>query len=155
MADKNEQRKQPHGGALDVRKKGDPPLPGAGRPRKLVNTVIAEMNAAGIKEVTGIEVIGAYKTLLNLTFAEIEKVSKDKDQPFLLKMVATEMMAGKGYEVLKDMIDRAHGKPANILSMNTDGSTDPDTGTSFAGINIIITGGGKPPITREEDLPDQ
>ena len=147
--------KQAHGGEIHIREKGEPALPGAGRPRKLVHTVIASMNEKGIGEVSNSQVVSAYKTLLNCTAAELTAMSNDKDQPYLIKLVATEMLAGRGYEVIKDMLERAHGKSANILSMNTDSTTDPDTGTSFAGINIIITGGGKPAITREEDLPDQ
>lgn len=125
------------------------------KPRKLVHTVVAQMNENGITEVTNAQVVSAYKTLLNCTEEELKTVVQDKEQPFLLRSVAKSMLAGKGQEMIDKMIDRAHGKPANILSMNTDSTTDPDTGTSFAGINIIITGGGKPAITREEDLPDQ
>jgi hypothetical protein len=129
-------------------------VPGPGRPRKLVTTVISEMVEIGIAEVTSVDVVRAYKVLLNCTASELKEVAQSEAQPFLLRSVAKSMLSGKGQEMIERMIDRAHGKPANILSMNTDGSTDPDTGTSFAGINIIITGGGKPPITREEDLPD-
>lgn len=126
-----------------------------GRPRKLVSTVTASLNAAGVAQVSNADVNAVYKTLLNLTEGELVKMVNDEDQPMLIRIVAKSMLNKKGFEVIEKMMERVHGKPASVISLQkTEGGTeDHDAGTTITGINFVIVGGDKNPITRESDLP--
>ncbi len=126
-----------------------------GRPRKLVSTVTAALNETGVAQVSSNDVNAAYKTLLNLKESELSGMVNDRDQPMLIRIVAKAMLSGKGYEVVEKMMERVHGKPASVISLQkTEGGTeDHDAGTTITGINFVIVGGDKNPITRESDLP--
>lgn len=133
-------------------------VPGPGRPRRLVSSVVKDLNDIGIAEVTNVEVNAAYKTLLNCTAAELKKMAQDDEQPFLIRSVAKQMLSGKGQEMIDKMLERAHGKPAGVFQVQTNGTetAGASTGstTTIAGINIIVMGNDKP-ITSEDDLPDE
>jgi len=126
-------------------------------PRKLVSSVVADLHKQGITAVTNVEVNESYKALLNCTELELREMSNDVNQPYLIKLIAREMLAGKGYEIVKDMLERAHGKPAGVFQLQKEGTeAGASTGstTTIAGINIIVMGNDKP-ITSEDDLPNE
>ena len=143
---------QPHGGAVRPRRKGEGGLPGAGRPRKLVNTVIKELQDSGVEQVSAESVNSAFKTMLNCTEQELRKIEKDPAAAYLLRSVARQMLSPRGQEMINSMIERAHGKTAGslaIVAASTGGQQDSNT---ITGVTITIVGGVQPPITSEAEL---
>lgn len=101
--------KQPHGGAIALREKGDPG--GPGRPPRLLSTIVAELKAKGYQRATAGAVVEAFEMLMNVPEDVLTEMVKDKSQPMSLRIVGRSMLTAKGWEVLQAMLDRAHGKP--------------------------------------------
>jgi hypothetical protein len=114
--------KQPHGGETHQW------LPGEsgninGRPRKLVSSVLKGMKDSGVEAVSALQVAEVMETMLNATKAELVQTAQDDTQPFLLRIVAKELLSKQGWFVLSGMLDRAHGKAAqrNTSDQNAQG----------------------------------
>ena len=83
--------------------------------RKLVSTTIDYLESIGVKKTSAEEIKDVYLRLLNITEAERDEMANDKEMPLLLKGVISAMKSGKGWEVIKDMIERSIGKSeANV-----------------------------------------
>lgn len=109
--------KQPHGGETHQW------LPGEsgnlnGRPRKLVSSVLKGMKDVGVEPVSAIQVAEVMETMLNATKAELVATANDETQPFLVRIVAKELLSKQGWFVLSSVLDRAHGKPAQRTSQD-------------------------------------
>lgn len=150
----NKTQKGRNGGELKVGGQN-----GGGRPKNLVSGVTDDLQKEGYKPVTSTEVQMVYKVLLQLPESRLKAIVADGLQPMLLRIVAKSMLGGKGFEVIEKMLDRSHGRAANVLSLQrneggegkeNDGGKD-DT-TTFTGINIVVVGGVKPPVNTEADI---
>lgn len=86
---------------------------GKGRPRKLVSSVLEEIKASGVEAVTASQIKEVYEHIINLTQDELTAITNDKAQPMLLRIVAKNVLGGKGFEIIEKMLDRAQGKPTN------------------------------------------
>jgi hypothetical protein len=95
--------------------------------RKLVSTVIAEMDEKGIKPATPTEIKTLYLSFLNLTRQELTDIAKDEAQPMLNRIISKAMLDSKGFDVIKEMLDRSIGK-ANQQIEATITNTEPITG---------------------------
>jgi len=104
-----------------------------GRPRKLVTETILQLQALGIKEVTAQEVKAVYMSLINATIKELETLGKDKTQPAIVRIVISQILSKKGYDIIERMLDRSIGK----AQMNIDHTTQGDKIISELNINII------------------
>lgn len=114
--------------------KGKPPIdkqwkPGEsgnpnGRPRKLVSTLISEMNAVGVEPLKASQIMDAYETLFNMTIKEITEKALDNDQPIFIRIIAKAMLSNKGSEMLDKMMDRAHGRSKQSLDIKGEIKTD-------------------------------
>ena len=102
--------KQPHGGEVNQWLPGESGNP-KGRPRKLVSSVVKGMRDAGLERVTASQVADTMELMLNATKDELTACAMDESQPFLLRLVAKELLSKKGWLVLNDVLNRAHGKP--------------------------------------------
>lgn len=85
-----------------------------GRP-KFVFSELAEMwKAQGVERATKQRVIDAFEFLFGLSEDKIKEItdSIDGEYPFLIVSAAKELTtkSGKRFEMLKEMLDRAHGK---------------------------------------------
>lgn len=92
-----------------------------GRPRKLVSTIIDELRTKGIEGVKAAQVIDAYEAMFNLTRKELTEKASDEEAPIFIRIVAREMLSGKGPEMLERMMDRAHGKAKQVMDHTTNG----------------------------------
>ena len=87
--------------------------------RKLVSTVIKGLEEQGVAKVSAAEIKDIYLRLLNCTNTELEKMAADPDLPSLVKDVIEAKKNGKGYEINRDLIERAIGKSeANVKIEN-------------------------------------
>ncbi len=112
--------KQPHGGSIALREKGDPP--GPGRPPKLLSTIVAELRAQGYERATAGTVADAFETLLNVPEDVLTEMVKDKTKPMSLRIVGKAMLTAKGWEVLQAMLDRSHGRPKQAVDVEQTGA---------------------------------
>jgi hypothetical protein len=92
-----------------------------GSPRKLVSTVIADMQKKGIQPATAGEIKQLYLCLLNNTKEEIQAIAEDETQPQINRIVAKAMMSEKGFEVIAEILNRAIGKAQQFVDHTTDG----------------------------------
>ena len=119
---------QPHGGAIARAEKGESGNPN-GRPRKLVGDVIKDLEEAGVKPATKVEIQECYLRLINLEMDEIQNRVSDKKQPALIRIVGKAILSGKGFEVIEKLLDRSVGKPDQKTEL---------TGKAFESINITL-----------------
>lgn len=81
-----------------------------GRPRRLVSGVIKELESKGVERVSQTDVRDTFLMLINLEIEELEEITKSKKHPAIVRIVAREMLGGKGFDVIEKMLDRAIGK---------------------------------------------
>lgn len=120
--------KQAHGGEIHQWLPGESGNPN-GRPRKLVSSVLKGMKTAGVEPVSAAQVAEVMETMLNATKNELLATAQDESQPFLIRIVAKELLSKQGWFVLSSMLDRAHGKAAQRNS--PDQYAQPDRRTTI------------------------
>lgn len=61
------------------------------RPRKLFRTVNEELKAKGIEQLSKDQLIEAYWLVFNTDEEELERIAKDKNYPFALRLIILEL----------------------------------------------------------------
>ena len=84
-----------------------------------------EFEQLGLEEVTPAQVKSVFAYLLNLKISELEEITKDKEQPAINRIVAKNMLGGKGFEIIEKMLDRAHGKALQTNETKITSNIDP------------------------------
>jgi len=96
-----------------------------GRPVKLFSALAKEFKERGIERATAKTVQEAYEYLLALPLSEIIEISGnpkiENDYPSILRIAAKEMVGKRGIEILREMLDRAHGKARQAIDHTTGG----------------------------------
>lgn len=131
--------KQPHGGELHVLQKGETANPN-GRPRKVVTTAIKELKGAGYEKVSRSQVVDAFEILLCLDEEKLTEIVNDKKQPMLFRITAKNLLSERGFTIIKDLLDRVHGRPAQQVDVTTGG----DKVEGFKGFTFLEPLGLKP-----------
>jgi hypothetical protein len=121
-----EKIKQPHGGAIARAKKGESGNPN-GRPRKVFSQLSKEWTAAGIERATRERIREVYESLLGLTLLEVRDIAGRVDDesnhyPAIVRLAAKEMTGKRGIEILREMLDRAHGKAGQSIDHQISGN---------------------------------
>ncbi len=83
-----------------------------GRPKKLVTTILEGLKEEG-ELVTRSLVEQTYQVLMSLTQDQLTRITNDKNQPMINRIVSKEMLSKKGFDIIERMMDRANGKPSN------------------------------------------
>ena len=91
-------------------KKNDPRINKKGRPRKLVSSVLKELEDKGVERVTSEQIKGIFEVMINLTEVELKELMSDNTQPILNRIVAKQLLDKKGFEIIEKILDRVHGK---------------------------------------------
>ena len=104
-----------------------------GAPRKLVSTVVKELNDKGVEQVTSAQITGLFQSFLNLTEPDLKAVVNGKDEPMLNRIIAKSMLEKKGFEIIEKMLDRAHGKAQNKVEHS--GEIKQDTVIEITGLD--------------------
>ncbi len=88
-----------------------------GRPVKVFSQLAKEFQARGLERATPERVQELYEYLLSLPFEEIEAIAKGyateddgTPNPAIMKIAAGEMVSARKLEIMREMLDRAHGK---------------------------------------------
>ena len=109
--------KQEHGGTLHQMEPGETLNPN-GRPPKTLTGVLKNLKDAGYERVTVAGVVEAYELLMGLDEDAIKKITKDKKEPMIMRIVGKAMLSPRGTDMIKEMMNRAHGKPKQTTDMN-------------------------------------
>ena len=101
--------KQPHGWSLRILEKWETANPNWAPKRgiSLVNEELAEKWYSPAKKQ---DIEATYLSLLQLERAELEKIKKDSTKPMLVRILAENMLGGKGFDIVERMLDRGIGK---------------------------------------------
>ena len=89
-----------------------------GRPRKLIGTVNAELEAKGIKAASKEEIVNCYLRLVNVDIEGLEEIVKDKDQPSMIRIVGKAILSGKGFDVIEKLLDRGIGMAQSKITLD-------------------------------------
>ena len=96
-----------------------------GRKPKVFSALAKEFAELGIEKATPETVREAYEYLLALPLSDILEISGnpkiENDMPSLMRLAAKEMTGKRGIEILKEMLDRAHGKPRQSHDLTSGG----------------------------------
>lgn len=108
-----------------------------GRPKKVFSVIIAEMKERGIEPATPSNVADIYQYLLALPLSEIIKIAgspkEENGLPAIMRIAAKELIGKRGLEIMKEMLDRANGKPKQVTELsNPDGSMQTKTTIIFS-----------------------
>ena len=94
-----------------------------GRKPKVFSQIAKEFKEKGIERATPEAVREAYEYLLALPLSDILEISGnpkiENDMPSLMRLAAKEMTGKRGIEILKEMLDRAHGRAKQSVDMST------------------------------------
>jgi len=96
-----------------------------GRPVKLFSHLAREFKERGIERATATTVAEAYEYLLALPLSEIIAIGgtpkEENEYPAILRIAAKEMTGKRGIEIVKEMLDRAHGRAKQSVDHTTKG----------------------------------
>lgn len=91
--------------------------PNAGRKPRVFSQIALEFRNRGIERATPEAVAEVYEYLLALPIDELSDIAhglnKTDDLPAIMSLAAQEMKGKRAIEIVKEMLDRAHGKAIN------------------------------------------
>ena len=102
----------------------------SGRPRKLVSGVIKDLEGKGVDAVTAEQVRHIFMQLVNLSEGELKELLGDHKQPMVNRIVIKAMLSARGWDAIKDMIERAHGRAQQSIDVSGEGIN-----VTFKGVN--------------------
>lgn len=98
-----------------------------GRKPRVFSQIAAEFKAVGLERATPEIVAEAYEYLLALPLSEVIEIAgkpmAENDLPSIYRLVAKEMIGKRGQEMIKEMLDRAHGKAKTKVDVTSDGES--------------------------------
>ena len=84
----------------------------------MVSSVLAELDARGVEEVSPDQIRKAFRRFLNLPKDELLTIAEGADgEPMFDVIVARGLCSKKGWEVLGDIIDRLDGRAKQQLDL--------------------------------------
>lgn len=85
-----------------------------GRKPRVFKQIASEFNSAGYERATESVVAEAYEYLLALPLSEVLAIASnpktENGMPALYRLAAKEMLGRRSQEIVREMLDRAHGK---------------------------------------------
>lgn len=93
----------------------------AGRPPRLVTTIVRELKELGYERVTSLQVVEVFEMLIGLPEEEIKALVVNPETPMSIRIVGKSMLSAKGFEVLQALLDRAHGRAKQHIDQTAQG----------------------------------
>jgi len=110
-----------------------------GRPKKLINDIMDSLKERGFQPTSKIDVQETFRTLLNLSEAELRALVADEDSPMLIKVVGREILSSSnGFRAIVESIDRAHGKASSDDTLTIRAQTEKEIVESDAAARAIV-----------------
>lgn len=98
-----------------------------GRKPRVFSQIATEFKELGLERATPEIVAEAYEYLLALPLSEVIEIAgkprEENDLPSIYRLVAKEMIGKRGQEMIKEMLDRAHGKAKTKVDVTSDGQS--------------------------------
>lgn len=95
-----------------------------GRPKKGIALVNAELAERGFEPARKQDVEATYMAMLQLGESDLKAMALDTERPMLVRVLAKNMLGGKGFDIMERMLDRGVGKPTQkeevTMSVNTE-----------------------------------
>lgn len=88
-----------------------------GPPFKLVGQINKALLTEGYKPVSNLEVMNAFKILINLPLDKIAAIANGPGYPILYRLVAKELHGKRGADYLEKILDRAYGKAKQQMEL--------------------------------------
>lgn len=102
--------KQPHGWAIVQAQKWETANPN-GRPRKGISLVNKQLEQEWYSPASKADIETNYMAMLQLEEKKLSEMVTDKSQPMLIRILAKNMLSGKGFDIIEKMLDRGIWKP--------------------------------------------
>ena len=83
---------------------------GKGRPKKLVSHTIDQLVAEGYAQVRKNEVQQVYEMLIGVDVERLKQIAQSTDLPIIYAQCAKHLLGKNGFQIMENMLDRAHGK---------------------------------------------
>lgn len=100
-----------------------------GRPKKFVHTVLDDLKKEGYEGIKKTQVEDVYKNMISLSEDKLKEIGLDKEMPMIFRIVAKAILTERGFEVVERMLDRAHGKAKDTVTVE---------GGLFSGVKKIV-----------------
>lgn len=91
-----------------------------GRAKQSIGSVVAELKELGYSMPTTADITAAYKLILTLDEEELKARIGDKNQPMLIRVVARNILSGKGFDIIERMLDRSIGRASQSINVNAE-----------------------------------
>jgi len=124
--------------------------PNRGRKARVFSQLSKDWSARGIERATPEAVKEAFEYLLALHLGEVKDIAgkvedEANDMPMVVRLAAKELLGKKALEILREMLDRAHGKSKQSVDMNVQNNTVNDgefTPAQLDALEKIVGNGG-------------
>ena len=93
-----------------------------GRPRKTTRMLIEQLEAEGITNVRPLDVKNIYEKLMNASKEKLAEIEADEAQPMAVRIAAKQLLSPRGWEIVNDILDRAHGKASQRTEVEHSGT---------------------------------
>lgn len=102
--------------------------PNRGRKARVFSQLAKEWKERGIEQATPEAVKEAFQYVLALHLLDVKDISgkvedETNDMPMVVRLAAKELLGKKSLEILREMLDRAHGKAKQSVDMNVQNNT--------------------------------
>lgn len=109
--------KQPHWWAIVRAAKWETANPNW-RPKKWIALVNSELAEAWYNPATKQDIEANYMAMIQLWQDKLTELANNKDKPMLVRIIAKNMLWGKGFDIIEKMLDRWIGKPKSEVDNN-------------------------------------
>lgn len=92
-----------------------------GQPKKSIRSVVDDMKAEGYSVPTANDIVDMYKATMNLPEEALKARINDKSQPMLVRIVAKNILGGKGFDIAERMLDRSIGRASQTMDITSGG----------------------------------
>jgi hypothetical protein len=100
--------------------------PNRGRKARVFSRLAKEWKERGIEKATPEAVKEAFEYLLALHLLEVREISgkpddEQNEMPMVIRLAAKELLGRRSLEILREMLDRAHGKSKQSADLSIKG----------------------------------
>jgi len=81
-----------------------------GRPKKLVSHTLEQLAKEGYAAVKKGEVVQVYEFLIGVDVERLKQIAQSTDLPIIYAQCAKHLLGKNGFQIMENMLDRAHGK---------------------------------------------
>lgn len=93
-----------------------------GRPKKGISYVNEQLSKEWYKPASRWDIEANYMAMIQLPQEMLTKIAWDLTKPMLIRIIAKNMLWGKGFDVIEKMLDRGIGKATQREDLNVQGS---------------------------------